>query len=531
MTSDIAALVSRLDRDMKILQDQNINLLTQLESLKESNRLLADENEYIRKKSASLQHELATARSDHERMEAQLFAQNQDVAELKKEALHTTKEKRELEKRLAEEVNIFEEERAAWQKREVELMASLRAANAQAGSEKLSRRASVRRSTNANSNDEPLTPAHSPGPTSISSPSEYTSENNKKSLQEARASERRVKALERRVADLMAELEKARHLTQDYSTRSQQQSARLAALEHEVAQMTQLNRSLMEDNESYQILLHEKTVSGEFMLNPILQQNRHLNQSPSVMERSAEDAHSIEYEEVHNGSEPENGGGLDLAAELDRASQTSGRPVKVGDEKDSSRTFEKMSEEIRKLKDENKAMALYVNKILLRIMENKQLVDVLSIDDPRPASTPKTDPSPPKKREGRPRSMGLWLTNKHESDLVAEEQERVEVVENPTATHQNSGSPNTMGSHPPASTNIPSQHSTENARGGSAHLRRHNTVTGASYRKSNTVATGEEGAGWGRVLRRMSVWRRSGTYTVQESEANPKTLESGVTTQ
>jgi hypothetical protein len=27
----------------------------------------------------------------------------------------------------------------------------------------------------------------------------------------------------------------------------------------------------MEDNESYQILLHEKTINGEFMMNPIMQ--------------------------------------------------------------------------------------------------------------------------------------------------------------------------------------------------------------------------------------------------------------------
>lgn len=60
-------------------------------------------------------------------------------------------------------------------------------------------------------------------------------------------------------------------MIQDQQTQIQQQSLRVEHLELEIANVKQVNRSLMEDNESYQILLHEKTISGEFMMNPIMQ--------------------------------------------------------------------------------------------------------------------------------------------------------------------------------------------------------------------------------------------------------------------
>lgn len=40
-----------------------------------------------------------------------------------------------------------------------------------------------------------------------------------------------------------------------------------------------------------------------------------------------------------------------------------------------------MQEEIKTLKESNKALSLYMNKILLRIVGNNELVDVLNIDE------------------------------------------------------------------------------------------------------------------------------------------------------
>ncbi|KAG1247658.1 hypothetical protein G6F68_014109 [Rhizopus microsporus] len=56
----------------------------------------------------------------------------------------------------------------------------------------------------------------------------------------------------------------------------------------------------MEDNESYQILLHEKTMNGEFMMNPIMQV-----EDPDMKESSSSSTTS---------------NGVNLAAELNMAS-------------------------------------------------------------------------------------------------------------------------------------------------------------------------------------------------------------------
>lgn len=91
---------------------------------------------------------------------------------------------------------------------------------------------------------------------------------------EAKIAQRTIKAQDKLISDLKAEIEKQKSVIQEQQTQNQQQSLRLEHLELEIANVKQVNRSLMEDNESYQILLHEKTISGEFMMNPIMQVKR-----------------------------------------------------------------------------------------------------------------------------------------------------------------------------------------------------------------------------------------------------------------
>jgi len=46
---------------------------------------------------------------------------------------------------------------------------------------------------------------------------------------------------------------------------------RIQQLETELSQVKHMHQSLMEENEEFQLLLHEKTMEGEFVLNPIMQ--------------------------------------------------------------------------------------------------------------------------------------------------------------------------------------------------------------------------------------------------------------------
>lgn len=88
---------------------------------------------------------------------------------------------------------------------------------------------------------------------------------------DAKIAQRTIKAQDKLILDLKTEVEKHKSLVQEQQSQAQLQSLKIVHLENEIANVKQLNRSLQEDNESYQILLHEKTMNGEFMMNPIMQ--------------------------------------------------------------------------------------------------------------------------------------------------------------------------------------------------------------------------------------------------------------------
>lgn len=88
---------------------------------------------------------------------------------------------------------------------------------------------------------------------------------------EAKIAQRTIKAQDKLILDLKNEVEKQKQLLSEQQNESQLIGLKVVHLEHEINNVKQLNRSLMEDNESYQILLHEKTINGEFMMNPIMQ--------------------------------------------------------------------------------------------------------------------------------------------------------------------------------------------------------------------------------------------------------------------
>lgn len=88
---------------------------------------------------------------------------------------------------------------------------------------------------------------------------------------EAKIAQRTIKAQDKLILDLKNDVDKQKALLQERQSESQLVSLKVVHLEHEISNVKQLNRSLMEDNESYQILLHEKTINGEFIMNPIMQ--------------------------------------------------------------------------------------------------------------------------------------------------------------------------------------------------------------------------------------------------------------------
>lgn len=118
-------------------------------------------------------------------------------------------------------------------------------------------------------------------------------------------------------------------------------------LEKELLEARMANARLMEDNESYQLLLSEKTLAGDFTKGDFMQRVQ---------------------------PEKESSGGLgSLADELES--------VDEAPETDPSR---KLETEVKNLKDQNKALMLYIERIISRVLQHEGFEHVLDRNDEGP---------------------------------------------------------------------------------------------------------------------------------------------------
>jgi len=81
------------------------------------------------------------------------------------------------------------------------------------------------------------------------------------------AQARELKAQEKIIAELRKQI---LTLNQDLIDRQRNSTMKLSELQGQIAQAQELNRGLMEENESFQMLLHEKSMNGEFMQTDIM---------------------------------------------------------------------------------------------------------------------------------------------------------------------------------------------------------------------------------------------------------------------
>lgn len=169
----------------------------------------------------------------------------------------------------------------------------------------------------------------------------------------------------------MAKLQQEVTALGDQNRRSRQVEEHLR---QEIAQLKRANVSLQEDNESYQLLLRDRTLAGQFNMESYLNEDQ--DDFAGSGQQTLGDALSVQL----------NGGGSTLAAALGGDfgdSEAPSSPTKErGSSQDNAKTkaeLKQANEENKKLKDENKALALYISKILGKIMSNPVLAEALSI--------------------------------------------------------------------------------------------------------------------------------------------------------
>ncbi|KAJ2379120.1 hypothetical protein IW150_000385 [Coemansia sp. RSA 2607] len=210
-----------------------------------------------------------------------------------------------------------------------------------------------------------------------------------------RESEARAQMSAQRAAALQAE-------AQQMAGQLESMQRKVERLEHTDRQLRELNESLREDNESYQVLMHMSTMKGGFALNNARTSlDSRTSSSNNVAAEAGTDANSS-----FASDEPPMSAGLDLASELgqvlgmDSASAACvpgdadslghrGMPGQLAElEEQNTRLKEDLRKtryERRQMAEENKALSLYVNKILGRILSSSDgLEAVLSRDyDPK----------------------------------------------------------------------------------------------------------------------------------------------------
>ncbi|KAI8595929.1 hypothetical protein EDD21DRAFT_21244 [Dissophora ornata] len=303
--------------------------------------------ELAHRKNALAQQEVNSARNNQARLESQIYELDQSLAEARKESQRQMRAKKDSDRLLEQNNAALEKERALWAEREAELTRSL----------KFATRPLV---VQAPAKEEPRYVDNEPMEILPPQIQQQIAESNAAHTRALRAQTKMVANLRQQILTI----------NQDQIERQQNINLRESELRAEISQTRELNRGLMEENESYQLLLHEKSMNGEFMQTSIMK--------------------STGYDDDMLGSSQalSNNGSINLADELGRAfSQMPPTPP-------SERSNEVLIAENKSLKDQNAALNLYITKILTRIMQTPMLTSVLAADySPGRTAVPESPPA------------------------------------------------------------------------------------------------------------------------------------------
>ncbi|KAJ1986835.1 hypothetical protein H4R33_003137, partial [Dimargaris cristalligena] len=390
--------------DESRFQDMVLKFQERIENLQEENSQLLEDQANKTKKIRFFQQEVFDSRQQYSRMENEFFLKAMEIEKIQKEMGNLTRVRRDLADRLRKETLQFEKERQEWQDRELELSGQIKRQAFDRRRFTVSGPPKNQAATNERVLDvlaEATGDSGDPLPSSGASSLTDMDRDRQSAIHS-----RTIRAQDKLVQELRGDvtnLQRGKVQLQEYLD---QQALRVLQLENEAGQLRQVNQSLMEDNESYQRLLHEKTMDGSFNLGALGYD--HSNSQDGLANLAAE-LSPTDQGPGSPGLYPQSAGlGMDLAAELDRAFITSPVPddhhIKQLKQKDDKidklkADIKNLEKEVKSHKDESKALSLYINKILSRIMNSGMLQQVLAQDyagsrSPPTAAGVPADPTP-----------------------------------------------------------------------------------------------------------------------------------------
>ncbi|KAJ2083186.1 hypothetical protein H4R24_001016 [Coemansia sp. RSA 988] len=348
-------------------------LETAVTQLREANAQAQRTTERLERDHQRTLDELEALHSTHSRLEARLFESEAELTTASASLERMQRANTALTASIERKDAALDRERDAWQRSEAELRDELTAAKRRAT---IGRRQTVSTTTHARTGSASF--AHGVPAANASSTADVMQNQIRLLTHRLRDADARAQEAAEQAARFQADAEHAAAAL-DSSQRSTEK------LELAAQQLGELNESLREDNESYQMLLQMSTIKGglSFANHPRASFDSRASSGPLSGSPAPPEAREPSAD----------AGALDLASELGHAlsplsssssieDATQARIASLEEQATLLREdLRKTKYERRHLSEENKALSLYVNKILARILSSADgLEAVLSHD-------------------------------------------------------------------------------------------------------------------------------------------------------
>ncbi|KAF2772615.1 hypothetical protein EJ03DRAFT_334048 [Teratosphaeria nubilosa] len=332
-------------------EDMRADMQAKLDELQEKLQQAEQACEDSQKQAQILQAKLDAAHTDQTHLEESVHEQNERLEELENQKKESLRAKRELEQIYeAERAQTMKEKEIAQQKEEdmqtalQRMKETLAQRELRAGLEPdhharpTSSRASSFRSDAASPKQESAAPFAPPGSVQRS---------------DSRSSSKLVMQKDKIIEDLRLELAEAHFKLVEADNVG---GGRLQQLQKELYEIKMQNARLMEDNDSFQLLLSEKTMNGDVLHSDLLR-------PPSVSESRPPSSRNVS--------------GTSLADELEGHDDSLIEGDPLSDDVSRDKQVKALRYEVSSLKDQNKALTLYINNIISRLLQYDQFESIL----------------------------------------------------------------------------------------------------------------------------------------------------------
>jgi hypothetical protein len=310
-------------------RSKNSELLKEIQDLRSRFERAEQVSQQYKNQLEAMRQDLDKASQDQTAAEERDFQSRTQVDQLRAEINDLRRENRELERQRAEDERLFQQERDKHTVKEGQQQATINRLN------ETLRLNGIERS-NANRSGSVTEPQMTKDDVTAENAAQRSNAPNL--IYALQQKEDTINALQIDLAEAQLKLAQQEHL----------QDARRLDLEHKVSEYQRLNAKLREENESYEMLLSEKTLKGEFM--------RH----------------------DHN-----QGGSLGMSSLAEELESTEDTEDEAGD--GHTEGYKKLDADNKSLKAEIEALRLYIDKIIGRLLSHEGFEHIIQDKDEPPS--------------------------------------------------------------------------------------------------------------------------------------------------